>query len=102
MTSQSSQRHSSSTPWTSEGKLCPLVAQVMTIGVTSIEEQLVQMKEMLATMARTIKENDLKIVILLGKLGAMHDEGADSGVNKDADEEEVPPVEKLDAKPEPD
>ncbi|KAM0977504.1 hypothetical protein ACFX13_020600 [Malus domestica] len=74
MTSPSSQRHSSLAPWTSEGKLRPLVAQVMTISVTSIEEQLVQMKEMLATMTRTIEEKDLKIAMLLGKLGANHDE----------------------------
>ncbi|KAM2188728.1 hypothetical protein ACFX1R_032233 [Malus domestica] len=37
MTSQSSQRHSSSASWTSKGKSRLLVAQVMTIGVTSIE-----------------------------------------------------------------
>ncbi|KAM0991014.1 hypothetical protein ACFX13_009578 [Malus domestica] len=74
----------------------------MTIGVTSIEEQLVQMKEIMATMTRTIEEKDLKIAMLLGKLGANHDEGAGSGVNKDANEEEVPLVEKAEEKLEPD
>ena len=39
MTSQSSQRRSSSASWMSKGKSRLLVAQVMTIGVTSVEEQ---------------------------------------------------------------
>ncbi|KAM2044784.1 hypothetical protein ACFX1T_009057 [Malus domestica] len=43
MISQSSQRHSLSASWMSKGKSRLLVAQVMTIGVTSIEEQLAQM-----------------------------------------------------------
>ncbi|KAM1035442.1 hypothetical protein ACFX2I_038595 [Malus domestica] len=45
MTSQSSKRRSSSASWMSKGKSRLLVVQVMTIGVTSIEEQLTQINE---------------------------------------------------------
>ena len=71
------------------------------IGTTSIEEQLIQMKEMFAMMMKTLKEKDLKIAMLVSKLGARHDEGSGSGSKKSGDEEEEPPVEKTEEKSEP-
>ena len=50
---------------------------------------------MIATMTRTLEEKDLKIAMLLGKLGARHDEGSGSDSKKGGDEEEEPPVERL-------
>ncbi|KAM1428168.1 hypothetical protein ACFXTO_020631 [Malus domestica] len=41
--------------------------QVMTIGTTSIEEQLTQMKEAIATLTRTAEEKDLQIVVLINQ-----------------------------------
>ncbi|KAM1040583.1 hypothetical protein ACFX15_029335 [Malus domestica] len=79
-----------------------MVAQVMTIGVTSIEEQLAQMSEAIAKLTKTAEEKDLQIAALVNKLGARHDEGFGSDSKKGGDEEEEPPVEKVEEKPEPD
>ncbi|KAM2008633.1 hypothetical protein EV1_003243 [Malus domestica] len=68
MTSQSSQRHSSSASWMSKGKSRLLVAQVMTIGVTSVEEQLAQMNEVIARLTQIVEEKDLQIAALVSRL----------------------------------
>ncbi|KAM1348395.1 hypothetical protein ACFX2F_002576 [Malus domestica] len=94
MTSQSSQRRSSSTSWMSKGKSRLLVAQVMTIGVTSVEEQLAQMNEAIARLTRTVEEKDLQIAALVRRLEPHDDENPNP--------EDEPQVEKNDAKPEPD
>ncbi|KAM1812027.1 hypothetical protein ACFX12_028594 [Malus domestica] len=103
MTSQSSQRRSSSVPWTSKGRPHLLVAQVMTIGVTSIEEQLAQMNEAIARLTRTVEEKDLQIAALVNQLDAKPDVKVEPEVNplkKENDEDKEPPVEKVDVKPE--
>ncbi|KAB2609063.1 hypothetical protein D8674_012231 [Pyrus ussuriensis x Pyrus communis] len=56
------------TLWMSEGKSCLLAAQVMTIGVTSVEEQLAQMSEAIAKLTRTVEEKDLQIAALINQL----------------------------------
>ncbi|KAM1420272.1 hypothetical protein ACFX13_002690 [Malus domestica] len=94
MTSQSSQRRSSSASWMSKGKSRLLVAQVMTIGVTSVEEQLAQMNEAIARLTRTVEEKDLQIAALVRRLEPHDDENPNP--------EDEPQVEKNDAKPEPD
>ena len=76
--------------------------QVMTTGATSIEEQLAQMNEAIAKLTRTVEEKDLQIAALANRLGAHHEEGDGSGIKKDADEEDEPPVEKVEEKREPD
>ena len=82
-----------------EGKPRMLVAQVMTIGVISVEEQLAQMKETIARLTKSAEEKDLQIIALTNRLGAQHEEGDNSGMKKDAEEEE-PPVEKSEEKQE--
>ena len=72
--------------------------QVMTTGATSIEEQLAQMNEAIAKLTRTVEEKDLQNAAL--KLGAHHEEGDGSGIEKGADEEDEPPVEKPEEKQE--
>ncbi|KAM1902165.1 hypothetical protein ACFX1X_031351 [Malus domestica] len=94
MTSQSSQRRSSSASWMSKGKSRLLVAQVMTIGVTSVEEQLAQMNEAIARLTQTVEEKDLQIAALVSRLEPQDDENPNP--------EDEPQVEKNDAKPEPD
>ncbi|KAM2672670.1 hypothetical protein EV1_008331 [Malus domestica] len=94
MTSQSSQRRSSSASWMSKGKSRLLVAQVMTIDVTSVEEQLAQMNEAIARLTRTVEEKDLQIAALVSRLEP-HD-------NENLNPEDEPQVEKNDAKPKPD
>ncbi|KAM0994881.1 hypothetical protein EV2_010669 [Malus domestica] len=94
MTSQSSQRCSSSASWMSKGKSRLLVAQVMTIGVTSVEEQLAQMNEAIARLTRTVEEKNLQIAALVNRLEPQDDENPNP--------EDEPQVEKNDAKPEPD
>ncbi|KAM1303983.1 hypothetical protein FF1_021596 [Malus domestica] len=94
MTSQSSQRRSASASWMSKGKSRLLVAQVMTIGVTSVEEQLAQMNEAIARLTRTVEEKDLQIAALVSRLEPQDDENPNP--------EDEPQVEKNDAKPEPD
>ncbi|KAM1420100.1 hypothetical protein ACFX2I_002498 [Malus domestica] len=73
MTSQSSQRRSSSASWLSKGKSRLLVAQVMTIGVTSIKEQLAQMNEAIARLTQIVEEKDLQIAALVNQLDAKPD-----------------------------
>ena len=42
-----------------------MVAQVMTIGVTFIEEQLAQMNEAIARLTQIVEEKDLQIAALV-------------------------------------
>ncbi|KAM1240827.1 hypothetical protein ACFX2J_046097 [Malus domestica] len=105
MTSQNSQRRSSSASWISKGKSRLLVAQVMTIGVTSIEEQLAQMNEAIARLTRIVEEKDLQIAALVSRLEPQDDENPDpenGPLKKRDDDEDEPQVEKNDVKPEPD
>ncbi|KAM1902447.1 hypothetical protein ACFX14_031161 [Malus domestica] len=105
MTSQNSQRRYSSASWMSKGKSRLLVAQVMTIGVTSIEEQLAQMNEAIARLTRIVEEKDLQIAALVNRLEA-HDgekpKPEDDPLQRRDDEEDEPQVEENDVKPEPD
>ncbi|KAM1531363.1 hypothetical protein PS2_005475 [Malus domestica] len=68
--------------------------QVMTIGATSIDEQLAQMNEAIARLTRTVEEKDLQIAALVSRLEPQDDENPNP--------EDEPQVEKNDAKPEPD
>ncbi|KAM2154498.1 hypothetical protein ACFX1Q_046312 [Malus domestica] len=105
MTSQSSQRRSSSASWMSKGKSRLLVAQVMTIGVTSVEEQLAQMNESIARLTRIVEEKDLQIAALVSRLEPQGDENPDpenDPLKRRDDEEDEPQVEKNDVKPKPD
>ncbi|KAM1411790.1 hypothetical protein ACFXTO_024622 [Malus domestica] len=105
MTSQNSQRHSSSASWMSKGKSRLLVAHVMTIGVTSIEEQLAQMNEAIARLTRILEEKDLQITALVSRLEPQDDENPDpenDPLKIGDNEEDEPLVEKNDVKPEPD
>ncbi|KAM2636165.1 hypothetical protein EV1_020830 [Malus domestica] len=104
MTSQNSQRRSSSASWMSKGKSRLLVAQVMTISVTSIEEQMAQMNEAIARLTRIVEEKDLQIAALVSRLEPQDDENPDpenDPLKRRDDEEEEPQVEKNDVKPEP-
>ncbi|KAM1659540.1 hypothetical protein ACFX14_002690 [Malus domestica] len=94
MTSQISQRRSSSASWMSKGKSRLLVAQVMTIGVTSIEEQLAQMNEAIARLTQIMEEKDLQIAALVSRLEPQDSENPNP--------EDEPTVERIDVKPEPD
>lgn len=49
----------------------------MTIGATSIEEQLAQMNEVIAKLTRTVKEKDMQIAMLMSRLELHHDEEVD-------------------------
>ncbi|KAM1027948.1 hypothetical protein ACFX2A_041645 [Malus domestica] len=60
MTYQSSQQRSSSASWMSKGKSRLLAAQVMTIGVISIEEQLAQMNEAITRLTQIVEEKTCK------------------------------------------
>ncbi|KAM1084578.1 hypothetical protein ACFX2I_022778 [Malus domestica] len=105
MTFQSSQRHSSSASWMSKEKSRLLVAQVMTIGVTSVEEQLAQMNEAIARLTRIVEEKDLQIAALVSRLEPQDDENPDpenDPLKRRDDEEDEPQVEKNDVKPKPD
>ncbi|MBT0984566.1 hypothetical protein KJ032_26385, partial [Salmonella enterica subsp. enterica serovar Typhimurium] len=82
-----------------------LAMQVMTIVATSIDEQLAQMNEAIARLTRIVEEKDLQIVALANRLEAQDDENLDPKVDppkKGVGEEEEPPMEKVDTKPEPD
>ncbi|KAM1151822.1 hypothetical protein ACFX19_035100 [Malus domestica] len=46
----------------------PVAIQVMTIGATSIEEQLAQMSESIARLTRTMEEKDLQIATLVNRV----------------------------------
>ncbi|KAM1087907.1 hypothetical protein ACFX2B_013245 [Malus domestica] len=105
MTSQSSQRRSSSASWMSKGKSRLLVAQVMTIDFTSIEEQLAQMNEAIARLTQIVEEKDLQIAALVSRLKPQDGENPnpeDDPLKTEAGEEDKPPVEIIDVKPEPD
>ncbi|KAM1544021.1 hypothetical protein ACFX1Z_013626 [Malus domestica] len=78
----------------SKGKSRLLVAQVMTIGVTSIEEQLAQMNEAIARLTQIVEEKDLQIAALVSRLEPQ------DGKNPNLEDE--PTVERIDVKPEPD
>ncbi|KAM1777485.1 hypothetical protein ACFX11_044148 [Malus domestica] len=67
MTSQSGQRGHSSTPWMPEESRI-MVAQVTTIDVTSIEEQLAQMNEAIARLTWIVEEKNLQIAALVIRL----------------------------------
>ncbi|KAM1717053.1 hypothetical protein ACFX11_024943 [Malus domestica] len=104
MTSQSSQRCSSSASWMSKGKSRILVAQVMTIGVTSVEEQPAQMNEAIARLTQIVEEKDLQIATLVSRLEPQDSKNPDledDTLKRGAGEEEKPPVDKVDVKPEP-
>ncbi|KAM1760240.1 hypothetical protein ACFX12_003132 [Malus domestica] len=105
MTFQSSQRRFSSASWMSKGKSRLLVAQVMTIGVTSVEEQLAQMNEAIARLTRIVEEKYLQIAALVSRLEPQDDENPDpenDPLKRRDDEEDEPQVEKNDVKPKPD
>ncbi|KAM1343606.1 hypothetical protein PS2_007715 [Malus domestica] len=68
--------------------------QVMTIGATSIDEQLAQMNEAIARLTRTVEEKDLQIAALVSRLEPQDGENPN--------QEDEPPVERIDVKPEPD
>ena len=85
---------------TSLGAPRMLVAQVLTVGAISVEEKLAQMKETIARLTETAEEKDLQITALTNRLGARYEEGDGSGIEKGADEEEEPPVEKPEEKQE--
>ncbi|KAM1264670.1 hypothetical protein ACFX2J_034447 [Malus domestica] len=103
MTSQSIQRRSSSASWMSKGKSRLLVAQVMTISVTSIEEQLAQMNEAIVRLTRIVEERDLQIALLVSRLEPYDNENPDledDPLKRGVGEEDEPPIEKIDVKPE--
>ncbi|KAM2645645.1 hypothetical protein EV1_019169 [Malus domestica] len=77
----------------------------MTIGVTSIEEQLAQMNEAIARLTRIVEEKDLQIAALVSRLEPQDGENPDledDPLKRGAGEEEEHPVDKVDMKPEPD
>ncbi|KAM2078536.1 hypothetical protein COP1_024705 [Malus domestica] len=104
MTSQSSQRRSSSASWMSKGNSRILVTQVMTIGVTSVEEQPTQMNEAIARLTQIMEEKDLQITTLVSRLEPQNGKNPDPDddtLKRGAGEEDEPPVDKVDVKPEP-
>ncbi|KAM1728409.1 hypothetical protein ACFX12_018912 [Malus domestica] len=79
--------------------------QVMTIGATSIDEQLAQMNEAIARLTRTVEEKDLQIAALVNRLEAQDGDKPDpedDPLKGGAGGDEEPPVMKIDGKPEPD
>ncbi|KAM1432798.1 hypothetical protein ACFXTO_015297 [Malus domestica] len=66
----------------------------MTIGVTSIEEQLTQMNEAIARLTQIVEEKDLQIATLVSRLEPQNGENPNP--------EDEPTVERIDVKPEPD
>ncbi|KAM0990477.1 hypothetical protein ACFX2C_008989 [Malus domestica] len=77
----------------------------MTIGVTSIKEQLAQMNEAIARLTRIVEEKDLQIAALVNRLEPQDGENPDpedDPLKRGAGEEDEPPMEKIDVKPEPD
>ena len=64
----------------------------MTIGVTSIEEQLAQMNEAIARLTQIVEEKDLQIAALVSRLEPQDDENPNP--------EDEPTVERIDKKPE--
>ncbi|KAM1047508.1 hypothetical protein ACFX2C_026857 [Malus domestica] len=89
----------------SKGKSHLLVAQVMTIGVTFIKEQLAQINEAIARLTQIVEEKDLQIAALVSRLEPQDGENPnpkDDPLKRGAGEEDEPPVERIDVKPEPD
>ncbi|KAM1553501.1 hypothetical protein EV2_006491 [Malus domestica] len=79
--------------------------QVMTIGATSIDEQLAQMNEAIVRLTRTVEEKDLQIAALVNRLEAQDGDKPDPDddpLKGGAGGDEEPPVKKIDGKPEPD
>ncbi|KAM2705566.1 hypothetical protein EV1_034764 [Malus domestica] len=79
--------------------------QVMTTEVTSIDEQLAHMNEAIARLTRIVDEKNSQIATLINQLEAQRNEKPDLKGNPlkgEAGEEDEPPVEKVDVKPEPD
>ncbi|KAM1942611.1 hypothetical protein ACFX15_011061 [Malus domestica] len=77
----------------------------MTIGATSIDEQLAQMNEAIARLTRTVEEKDLQIAALVNRLEAQDGDKPDpedDPLKGGAGRDEEPPVKKIDGKPEPD
>ncbi|KAM2079236.1 hypothetical protein ACFX1R_026767 [Malus domestica] len=77
----------------------------MTIGVTSIEEQLAQMNEVIARLTRTVEEKNLQITALVSRLEPQNGKNPDlddDPLKREVGEEEEPSVEKVDVKLEPD
>ncbi|KAM2477778.1 hypothetical protein ACFX1W_044272 [Malus domestica] len=75
----------------------------MTIGVTSIEEQLAQINEAIARLTRIMEEKDLQIVALTSRLEPQdggNPDPEDDPLKRRAGEEEEPPVDKINVKPE--
>lgn len=60
----------------------------MTIGATSIEEQLAQMNEAIAKLTRTIEEKDMLIATLMSWLESQHDEEVNPDLKKNQHDEE--------------
>ncbi|KAM1220086.1 hypothetical protein ACFX13_047931 [Malus domestica] len=78
--------------------------QVMTTRATSIDEQLAHMNEAIARLTRIVEEKDQQIAALVNQLDVKPDvkiEQGDDSVKKENDEDEEPPAEKIDVKPEP-
>ncbi|KAM0969814.1 hypothetical protein EV1_017781 [Malus domestica] len=78
--------------------------QVMTAGATSIDEQLAHMNEAIVRLTRIVEEKDQQITALVNQLDVKPDvkiEQGDGSVKKENDEDEEPPVEKIDVKLEP-
>ncbi|KAM1537627.1 hypothetical protein PS1_002547 [Malus domestica] len=78
--------------------------QVMTTGVTSIDEQLAHMNEAIARLTRIVEEKDQQIAALVNQLDVKPDvkiKQGDDSVKKENNEDEEPPVEKIDVKLEP-
>ncbi|KAM1282090.1 hypothetical protein ACFX2H_022494 [Malus domestica] len=76
----------------------------MTTRVTSIDEQLAHMNEVIARLTRTVEEKDSQITPLINQLEAQHDEKPNLKGNqpkKGAGEEDEPLAEKIEEKPEP-
>ncbi|KAB2634782.1 pollen-specific leucine-rich repeat extensin-like protein 4 [Pyrus ussuriensis x Pyrus communis] len=81
-------------------RYCSTAMQVMTIGATSIEEQLAQMNEAIPKLTRTVEEKDLQITTLVNQLEVQH-EKVDPKVDllkREADEEEKLLVKKVEEK----
>ncbi|KAM0956315.1 hypothetical protein ACFX2A_025107 [Malus domestica] len=75
--------------------------QVMTTGVTLIEEQLAQMSEAITRLIKTVKEKNLLIATFVNHLEVQHDGKADPKVDppkKETDEKDEPLVEKAEEK----
>ncbi|KAM2374308.1 hypothetical protein ACFXTH_043238 [Malus domestica] len=79
--------------------------QVMATRATSIDEQLAQMNEAIASLTQTVEEKDLQIAALVNRLEPQDGEKPNPKIDhlkKEDDEENEPPVKKIDVKPEPD